>query len=162
MAVSNVRTSAGTQLFISGTGSAPAAAPVGLATTYDAATFAGASYIQIGELTDLGSFGKKYNLVTFNPLSDRKTVKRRGSYNNGTLQLKLGDSVTNPGQIALKAAADQDISYAFKVVTQSGTTYYFTAQVMGWTLEVGSVDQITGLTADVEIDNDIVVANPTA
>jgi hypothetical protein len=162
MAVSKVRTSAGTQLYISGTGSAPAAAPAALSTTYDAATFGGASYIQIGELVDLGSFGKKYNLVSFNPLGDRKTVKRRGSYNNGTLSLKLGDSILDNGQIALKAAADQDISYAFKVVLQSGTTYYFTAQVMGWNLEVGSVDQITGLTVDVEIDNDIVTTNQTA
>jgi len=162
MAVSKVRTSAGTTLYISGTGSAPTAAPAGLATTYDAATFGGASYIAIGELTDLGSFGKKYNLVSFNPLGDRKTVKRKGSYNNGTLQLKLGDSILDNGQIAIKAASDQDVSYAFKVVTQSGTTYYFTAQVMGWTLEVGSVDQITGLSVDVEIDNDIVTTNQTA
>lgn len=162
MAVSNVRTSAGTRLYISGTGSAPAAAPAGLASTYDAATFAAASYIQIGELVDLGSFGKKYNKVTFNPLGDRKTVKRRGSYDNGTLSLKLGDSILEPGQIAIKAASDQDSSFAFKVVVQSGTTYYFTGQVMGWTLEVGSVDQITGLTVDVEIDNDIVTANPVA
>jgi hypothetical protein len=155
MAVSKVRTSAGTLFYVSDPISA-------LSSTYDAATFATGTYVQVAELTDLGSFGKKYNVVTFNPLGDRKTVKRKGSYNNGTLSLKLGDSITDPGQIKMKAAADSDSSYAFKVVTQSGTVYYFTGQVMGWMLEVGSVDQIMGASADLEIDNDIVVTNATA
>lgn len=161
-ASSAVRTSAGTKLYISGTVNTPAPAPAALASTYDAATFGSASYIQIGELVDLGSFGKKYNLVSFNPLGARNTVKRKGSYNNGTLQLKLGDAILDNGQIAIKAASDQDLSYAFKVVTQSGTTYYFTGQVLGWTLNVGSVDQITGLDVDIEIDNDIVTTNQLA
>lgn len=155
MAQSKVRTSAGTKLFVSD----PIAA---LSATYDAATFATGVYVEIAELTDLGSFGKKYNVVSFNALGDRKTVKRKGSYNNGTLSLKLGDSVTDAGQIKMKVAADADASYAFKVVTQSGSVYYFTGQVMGWQLEVGSVDQIMGASADLEIDNDIISTNLTA
>lgn len=152
---SKVRTSAGTRIYVSD----PIAA---LNTTYDAPTFAGGTYVEIAELTDLGSFGKKYNLVSFNPLGTRQTIKRKGSYNNGTLQLKLGQSITDAGQTKMVTAADSDSSYAFKVVLQSGTIYYFTGQVMGWQIEVGSVDQITGATADLEIDNDIVVANPVA
>lgn len=153
--VSKVRTSAGTKLYVSDPISA-------LSTTYDTATFASGTYVEVGELSDLGSFGKKYNLVTFNPLGDRKTVKRKGSYNNGTLALKLGDSVTDSGQIKLKDAAASDSSYAFKVVTQSGSIYYFTGQVMGFTLDVGSVDQIMGASVDIELDNDVVPSNLTA
>lgn len=148
MAASKARTSAGTKLFIAD----PVAA---LSSTYDTATFAGATYVEVGELSDLGSFGKKYNLVTFNPLGDRKTVKRKGSYNNGTLSLKLAAAPTDAGQVKLKAAQDNDASYAFKVVTQSLSVYYFTGQVMGYQLEVGSVDQIMGASVDIEIDNDI-------
>jgi hypothetical protein len=152
---SKVRTSAGTKFYVSDPISA-------LSATYDAPTFATGTYVEVAELTDLGSFGKKYNLVSFNPLGARNTVKRKGSYNSGTLQLKLGQSITDPGQVKMTTASDSDNSYAFKVVLQSGTTYYFTGQVMGWQVDVGSVDQITGATADLEIDNDIVVANPTA
>jgi hypothetical protein len=148
MPASKVRTSAGTKLYIAD----PIAA---LKTTYTTANFDTGSYVEVGEITDLGSFGKKYNLVTFNALGDRKTVKRAGSYNNGTLSLKMGDAVTDVGQVKLKTASDSDQSYAFKVVTQSGSIYYFTGQVLGWTLEVGSVDQIMGLSADIEIDDDI-------
>jgi hypothetical protein len=152
MAISKVRTSAGTVLSVSAT--APA--------TYDVAGFGAVTGFQpVAEITDLGSFGKKYNLVTFIPLGDRKTVKRKGSYNNGTLSLKMGSNVTDPGQVLLKNAAGSDNSYTFKVVTQSGSTYYFTGQVMGFQLEVGSVDQITGASVDVELDNDIVETNLT-
>ena len=153
MPVSKVRTSAGTVLSVSA--SAPA--------TYDISGFGAVTGFQpIGELTDLGSYGKKYNLVTFIPLGSRQTVKRKGSYNNGTLSLKMGSSVTDPGQVLLKNAAGSDNSYTFKVVTQSGSTYYFTGQVMSFVLEVGSVDQITGASVDIELDNDIVETNLTA
>lgn len=145
MSVSQVRTSAGTRLFVS----------TSVPTTYDKAGFAAVlDFTEVGEISDLGSFGKKYNLVTFNPLGDRKTVKRRGSYNNGTLSLKMGSAPTDDGQVILQAAGDDSLS--FKVQTQSGSVYYFSGQVMGFTLEVGTVDQIMGLTVDIEIDNDII------
>jgi hypothetical protein len=146
MAVSKVRTSAGTTLSVSP--NAPA--------TYDLTGFTALTFTTVGELSDLGSFGKKYNLVTFNPLGDRKTVKRKGSYNNGTLALKLGSSPTDAGQVIMEAGSNSDNSYSFLVTTQSGSTYYFSGQIMGWMLEVGSVDQIMGASADLEIDNDIV------
>ncbi len=151
MATSGVRTSAGTKFYVSDP-------IVALATTYDAATFATGTYVEVGDLSDLGSFGKKYNLVTYNPLGSRQTIKRRGSFNNGTLSLKLGSAPTNAGQVKMQAAAESDSSYAFKVITQSGSTFYFTGQTMGWMLEVGSVDQIMGASCDVEIDNDIVTS----
>ncbi len=150
MAVSLVRTSAGTTLAVS------AAPPQILnGSSYLLSDFTALTFTTVGELSDLGSFGKKYNLVTFNPLGDRKTVKRKGSYNNGTLSLKLGSSPTNAGQIIMQAAADSDNSYCFRVITQSGSTFYFTGQTMGWMLEVGTVDQIMGASCDLEIDNDI-------
>jgi hypothetical protein len=147
MAVSKARTSAGTKLHVS------TAAPA----TYDKAGFiavVAGSWKEVGEITDLGSFGKKYNLVSHNPLGDRKTIKRRGSYNNGTLSLKYAAVPTDEGQVILDAAGDA--SLYFKVTTQSGSKYYFSGQVMGTTLEIGSVDQIMAGSCDIEIDDDII------
>ena len=146
MAISKVRTSAGTVLSV--TGVAPA--------TYDTAGFSALTFTPVAELVDLGSFGKKYNLVTFSPLGDRKVVKRKGSYNNGTLSLKLGSSPTDAGQVAMQTGSNSDSSYSFRVVTQSGSTFYFSGQIMSWILEVGSVDQIMGASCDIELDNDVV------
>lgn len=152
MAVSKARTSAGTTLSVSP--NAPS--------TYDVTGFAALTFTVVGDLSDLGTFGKKFNLVTFNPLGDRKTIKRKGSYNNGTLSLKMAAAPTDAGQIIMEAGANSDNSYSFLVTTQSGSQYYFSGQIMGFNLNVGSVDQIMGAECDLEIDNDIVKANITA
>lgn len=110
----------------------------------------------IGEVTDLGEFGREYNLVTHNPLGDRRTVKRKGSYNDGSVTMALGRVPADTGQAVLVTAVDDDASYSFEVTLQDGTIFYFTGQVMSYTANVGSVDQITSGSVTIEIDNDIV------
>ena len=114
------------------------------------------TFVEIGEVTDLGEFGREYNLVTHNPLADRRTVKRKGSYNDGAVSMQLARVPTDAGQALLLTARDSDDSYPFKVVLQDSTIQYFSGQVMSYTTNVGSVDQITGATVAVEIDNDII------
>ena len=144
------RTSAGTQIAI---GVAPA--------TYDPAGFGAVSYDQIGEVTDAGEYGKVYNLVTHNPLADRKTKKFKGSYNNGSITLQLAQDETDAGQVAATAAVDSDDSFSIRVTKQNGAIDYFTAQVMSFTDAIGGVDSIEGGSIQLEIDNDIIkVAAP--
>jgi len=144
------RTSAGTTI---GIGAAPA--------TYDAAGFGAVSFDLIGEVTDAGEYGKVYNLVTHNPLADRKTVKKKGSYNNGSITLQLAIDEADDGQIAAKAAVDSDDSFSIAVTKQNGAIDYFTAQVMSFTDNIGSVDNIESGSIQLEIDNDIIpVAAP--
>lgn len=144
--MSGAQTSAGTTLHISAT--APA--------TYNATGFAALTWTEIGEITDLGEFGRQYNLVTHNPLNDRRTVKRKGSYNDGTINAQMARVPADAGQAILKTAVDSDDSYSIKVTLQNGDVFYTTAQIMSYTVNVGSVDQITGATVAMEIDNDII------
>ena len=146
MAASLAFTSAGTTLSIS------AAAPA----TYNAVGFAALTWTEIGEVSDLGEFGRQYNLVTFNTLGNRRTVKRKGSYNDGAIAAQMDRAPSDAGQTILTAAVDSDASYSIKVVLQDGTIFYTTAQVMSYTTNVGNVDQITSATVNLEIDNDIV------
>lgn len=149
--MSNVFTSAGTTLGISAV----------LPATYTSTAFALLTFTDIGEITDMGEFGREYALVTHNPLGDRRTVKRKGSYNDGALTMSLGRVPSDAGQALLLTARDDDDSYAFVVTLQDGTKQYFSGQVMSYTTSVGSVDQITGASVMVEIDNDIIeVAAP--
>ena len=147
---SKAMTSAGTTIGIS------AALPA----TYDQATFAALTYTEIGEVSDLGEFGREYNVVKFNPLKDRRTVKRKGSFDDGTVQVQLAKAATDAGQILLKSAVNSDASHSVKIVLQDGTTFYFTAQVSSSTVNVGGVDQITSSTFKLEIDNDIIEILP--
>jgi len=139
------RTSAGTTI---GIGPAPS--------TYDAAGFGAVSFDTIGEVTDAGEYGKIYNLVTHNPLASRKTEKYKGSYNNGSITLQLAIDEADVGQLAANAAVLTDLSYSIKVVKQDGSIDYFTAQVMSFTDNVGSVDNIEAGSIQLEIDDDIV------
>lgn len=113
------------------------------------------SYTEVKEVVDIGEFGKTYNLVTHNPLGDRVTVKRKGSINNGTLAVQMAYAPADPGQTLLAAAVDSDASYSYKVVLQDGTEFLFTAQAMGYPIQVGGVDSITSSTCNVEIDSPI-------
>lgn len=136
-----VRTSAGTTIAITAT--APA--------TFNAAGYGALTPTVIGEVTDLGEFGREYALVTHNPLGSRSTVKRKGSYNEGTITMQLGLDTDDAGQILAKAASQSDNDYYFKITTQNGDVYYFPAQVMSFKVGVGGVDQITSATITLEL-----------
>lgn len=139
-------TSAGTKLSIC------AAAPA----TYDDTGFAALTWVEVGEISDLGEFGRQYALVSYNLLGDRRTVKRKGSYNDGTIAAQMARVPTDAGQAIVTAALDSDASYSIKIVLQDGTIFYTTAQIMSYTTNIGSVDQITSATVNMEIDNDII------
>lgn len=119
--------------------------------TFNAAGYAALSYTLIGEVTDLGEFGREYNLVTHNPIDNRGTVKKKGSFNEGQISLQLGLDTDDAGQIILKAASLSDANYSFIVTTQNGDKYYFQAQVMSFKVGAGGVDQILAATVQLEL-----------
>lgn len=144
--MSNAFTSAGTTISV--VDSNPA--------SYDQTGFEALTFSLIGEVTDLGEFGREYSAVTHNPLGDRRTVKRKGSYNDGTVAMTVARVPGDGGQTLLTTGLDSDDSYSFEVVLQDGTTLYFEAQIMSYTTNVGSVDQITTASVSLEITNDII------
>lgn len=137
----STRTTAGATLKV--TASQPA--------TYDATGYNALTPTLVGEVTNFGEFGRAYNLVTHNPVSSRGTVKKKGSFNEGSISLQLGLDTDDAGQILMKAAALSDADYTFLITTQNGDKYYFQAQVMGWKVNLGGVDQISAAAASLEI-----------
>lgn len=141
-----VRTSAGSTLKVSA--SAPA--------TFDSSGYntlftASPTPPAVGEITDLGEFGREFALVTHNPVGTRGTQKFKGSFNEGTMTLSLGLDTDDAGQILMKAASLSDNNYSFLVTTQNGDKYYFQAKVMSFKVGVGSVDSITTATCTLEL-----------
>jgi hypothetical protein len=136
-----------------------AGSTIGIATgtpaTYDATGFNALTFTTVGEVTDIGEFGKEYNLVSHTPVGGRQVKKFKGSYNNGSIQVQMGRDSSNAGQTAMKTALASDASYSFKITLQDLTKIYFTGKVMSYKTNVGSVDQITGATTTIEIDSDI-------
>lgn len=141
-----VATSAGTTLTVI----------AGNPATYDASGYAALfasspSPALVGELTDLGEFGREYALVTHNPVGSRGTQKFKGSFNEGVMNLSLGLDTDDAGQIVMKAASTSDSAYSFMITMQGGDIYYFQAMVMSWKVGVGGVDSITSATCALEL-----------
>lgn len=128
-----VYTTAGTVIAVSA--SAPA--------TYDSTGYGALTYTAVGEVTDLGEFGREYALVTHNPIGTRATQKYKGSYNEGAITLAVGLDTDDAGQDLLTTASTSDSNYSFKITAQNGDVYYFPAKVMSFKRQFGSVDQIT-------------------
>lgn len=139
----SVKTSAGTVFGVSS--SAPA--------TFNSAGYAALTYTSVGEITDLGEFGREFALVTHQPVGSRGTQKFKGSFNDGSMTLTLGLDTDDAGQILMKAASMSDADYSVSVTTQSGDKYYFQVKVMSWKVAIGSVDSITTATATLEISS---------
>lgn len=128
--------------------------------SYDETGFGDLSFDLIGEVTDLGEFGREYSLVTHNPLGDRQTVKRKGSFNDGSIAMTVARVPGDEGQTVLQEALDSDDNYSFNVTLQDGTELYFSAQVMSYTANVGTVDQITTASVTIEITDEIIEVAP--
>ncbi|CDO34996.1 hypothetical protein [Novosphingobium sp. KN65.2] len=141
----NAITSAGTTLGIS------AGAPA----TFNQAGFEALTFTGIGEVTSIdGDLGRVYNLVTHNPLATRATVKKKGSYNSGSVTLQLAIDRDDAGQVLALAARDSDANYSFELTLQDGTVIYFQGLVMSFPINAGNVDSITAGTISIEITAD--------
>lgn len=105
----------------------------------------------VGEITDLGEFGREYNLITHSPIGARSIKKFKGSYNEGTMNLTLGLDQADAGQLLMQTASQSDDNYSFKVTDQTGDIYYFQAQVMSFKIGLGSVDNVVSATCTLEI-----------
>lgn len=123
----------------------------GAPATYDATGYNALTFTTVGEVVDLGEFGREYNLITHNPIATRGTQKLKGSFNEGAVTLQLGLDTDDAGQILLKTAANSDNNYSFLVTTQNGDKYYFQAKVMSFKVGVGSVDSVTSATVSLEL-----------
>lgn len=136
-----VRSSAGTTISLS----------AGIPATFNTAGYTALTWTAIGEVTDLGEFGREFNLITHNPIGSRGTVKLKGSFNEGSITMQMGLDTDDAGQILAKTASLSDSDYSFKIITQNGDDYYFQAKVMSFKVNVGSVDSVTSATIMLEL-----------
>lgn len=141
----SVMTTAGTTIAISA--STPA--------TFDAAGFEALTFTQIGEVASIdGDIGRIYELVTWNSLAARGTVKRKGTYNSGSMTVPVAIDRDDAGQTLALAARDSDDVHSFLITLQDGTKLYFTGIVMGFPINAGGANAITQGVITVEITSD--------
>lgn len=117
------------------------------------------TYVEIGEATDLGAFGRTYTEIPFVSVANRATRKFKGSYNDGNMMVKLGRNVIDAGQAAALVALDSDLDYNFKLTLNdssggSGTNpsiFFFTGKIMGNPTTIGGPNQVVAGEATIGI-----------
>lgn len=74
-----------------------------------------ASWKEIGETENLGTFGDTSAEITFETINSNRTRRLKGTRNAGNLDLVCGLDYADEGQLALIAAEKTPYDYAFKI-----------------------------------------------
>lgn len=143
-------TSAGTKLFIA------LAAP----TAQTGTAYALLSWEEVGEVDDLGEFGKEFSVIKRTPLASRRVRKLKGSSDAGMLPVKLARCPGDAGQADCITARDDDAPASFKIELSDGTKMYFEALVMSFKTGIGGAESFTSASIGLEIDTDVVEVAP--
>ncbi|OGB26192.1 MAG: hypothetical protein A3I66_00635 [Burkholderiales bacterium RIFCSPLOWO2_02_FULL_57_36] len=124
---------------------------LGAPATFDATGYAALTFVPIGEITDVPDFGREFELITHKPLGSRGTVKKKGGFNEGSIDLKLGLNTDDAGTVLLKAAALSDADYSFKIAHPTGDVYYFRALALSFKVGTGNSGSIISATCKLEL-----------
>lgn len=152
MAASEIATSsAGSGLFVC----------LSLPATNNAAGYQALTFIEVGEVTNIGEIGRKYNQVTVNNLKQRQTRILKGSYTEGAPQITINYAPGDDGQVAMLAALNQDGNVSFKFELQDGTEKFAQGLVLAAPFTIGGVDDVTSGTYDIALNTNIVTVLPT-
>lgn len=134
-----------------------------LPATDTAAEYAALTWVEIGEVEDMGEFGDESSDVTFASVGDGRTRHLKGVRDAGTLALVCGRDPADVGQIALKTAEKTKFSYPIKVQAADAisedytdSVYYFNAKVMSARDNYGSVDNVVRTNFSLGIDSAII------
>lgn len=116
---------------------------------------------EVALITNFGEFGRVFQNVEFQSVGEGRTYKLKGGYNDGQIQLGLGQDLSDAGQAALKAYADasDQNTYPFKIVLvgadASYDTIYFGAKVMSFRTQMGGLNDTIRAMVTLEINTTI-------
>ena len=130
------------------------------------------TYVDIGEVEDLGEFGDTFSSVTFTSLRDGRVRKYKGTADAGDLTLAVGLDNGDLGQAKLKIA-HRDRSkgdHNIKITLNDGdpdatpavlpTTFYLRGKVMNNTVAAGAADNVVRRNVTIGINSDILEILP--
>jgi hypothetical protein len=132
------------------------------------------TYVEVGEIEDLGEFGDTFSSVTFTSLADGRVRKYKGTADAGDMTLTVGLDNGDAGQASLKVA-HKDRSkgdYNIKITLNDGdpdatpailpTTFYMRGKVMNNTVAAGAADNVVRRNVTIGINSDILEILPAA
>lgn len=126
------------------------------------------SFIEVGEVEDLGEFGDESERIPFTALSDGRTRKFKGPRDAGETPVVVGDDPTDEGQIAMEAAEASPLDFAFKIqlndaLTIGGddSTHFFIGKVFSKKRNVGNASNVVRRNFAIGINSVVLSTDPT-
>lgn len=156
-----VQAAAGTKIYIGSTN-----IPPNMENLDDASAlliFEADSYIEIGEVENLGEYGDQSEDITFASLNDSRTRHFKGTRDAGVIPLTVGDDPEDEGQLALIEAEGSNLDFNFRIILNNALTLggtgqidYFHGKVMSKRKNVGDVNTVVRANFSVGINSRIV------
>jgi hypothetical protein len=130
--------------------------------------FQAESWVEVGEIEDLGELGDEAAAVTFASLSDGRMRKLKGVRDAGTQNIICGADASDAGQDLMIAAEGTPFDYAMKCVLNdpltlggTGTIQYYYGKVMSKRRNIGNVNNVVRHNFTVGVNSAIIEVNPT-
>lgn len=96
------------------------------------------AWIEIKAVGNVGETGESTNMLSYDTWGDTVIQKAKGMTDAGSPEIEVARIPTDPGQIALRAAGDTNLNYAFKTLKNdpatiggTGSTFYNRGLVVG-------------------------------
>ena len=95
--------------------------------------FAALTFVQVKKVGSIGERGINTNVVQYDTLDTLGALKGKGITNAGDPQIEVAEDLTDPGQVAMRAAGAPDVpdTYAFKIERADGSIEYLRGLVTG-------------------------------
>lgn len=129
------------------------------------------TYTEIGEINNIGDFGKQFETVTATPLSTNGVLKRKGTFDLGDMSIEVLLDSDDSGQSNVETARDDTSADAFNFKVElndqpSGgtnpTTYYFKAFVTQWQVSIGGANSAVTGSGTLALTNDAPLTKKSA
>lgn len=125
--------------------------------TYDETGYSALTFVEVGYVEDIPSYGPEYDLVEFTPLKTGIKNKFHGAVNYGSITVPMALDRSDAGQTVLTAALASKAAISFEIAYFNGDIDYVQGKVMSFKrgASIGSVVmaevQIEFTTALVEV-----------
>ena len=149
----NVKISVGTELHVA----------VAVPDAYDATGFADLEYTEVGEVSNIPTFGGTAQIAEFIPIKTGVVNKRKGSINYGSANINLANVISDDGQEIMRDGFDgtnRNEVHSIKLYNEEIGTVYFTAMISSWQYNYGDANTINQAESVLELTNKPVPVEP--
>ena len=137
--------------------------------TNDAAGYAALEYVEVGCVTELGTFGPTANQVEFTCLNDGILQRLGGAIDNGQLEMTIAYDDTTEAFPLLADAVYNRQTYYFKIElpnkqneTGDNAIWYFAGKVTANAVNVAGADEVVTTTTTITVNSKPIRVDSTA